>query len=156
MCCYQYLTHRLACLDGEMENTSLELLNLLVVCPVRSSPMVGANFIPDAPRLRDDLGDDLLEDRRPRYRSTSAAAAMLALSWCAQIARYFDRDALPLGSAMWMAFVYVAFTFTVSWFVAYPVWVKVLRRARGSLAATASLICLCWSLVEFLAGEHLW
>jgi hypothetical protein len=156
MCCYQYLKGRLACFDGEIESASVELLNLMLVSPVRSSPEAGVGFVPDAPLFRDDFGDDLQQDRRPWHRSTPAVAGMLIVSWCVQIARYFDRDALQLGSAMWMAFVYVAFTFAVSWFVAYPVWVKVLRRASGALAASASLICLCWSLVEFLTGAHFW
>jgi hypothetical protein len=156
VCCYQYLIGRLGCFDGEMENASFDLVKFLAVCPVRPSPVVGVGFVNETPLFRDDIGEDLLEHRRPWYRSTSAAVGMLILSWCVQIARYFDQQALPLGSATWPAFVYVVFTFAVSWFVAYPVWVKALRRTPGALAASASLICMCWSLAELMTGEHLW
>jgi hypothetical protein len=139
-----------------MENASLELLNVLVVWPVRSSAGARINVVTEAPLFRDDIGEDLLEHRRPWYRSTSAVPGMLILSWCVQIARYFYQEGLPLGSATWPAFVYVVFTFAVSWFVAYPVWVKALRRASGALAASASMVCLFWSLLELLTGVHLW
>ena len=102
------------------------------------------------------FGNELREDRKPWYRSSVFVAGMLIVSWCVQVIRYLDHDALPLESAARRACLYVVFTFAVSWFLAYPVWIKAFRRASGALAASASLICLGWSVVELLLGQHLW
>ncbi len=111
---------------------------------------------PDFPLFRDDLGEKLLEDNRPWYRSTPAVAALLLMSWCIHIARYFNHYEFDLVSGVRTAATYVAFTFAVSWFVCYPLWFKVLRRSPGGLAASASLMCLIWSVAEFIVGQHLW
>ena len=155
VCCYKYLTGRLECIDREMESASIELVNLLTVLPVRLASAVGVSFVTDTPVSRDDFGDELREDRRPWYRSSVVVVGTLIISWCVQIARYFD-DGLPLESATRRACVYVVFTFAASWFAAYPVLVKFLHRRSGALAASASLICLGWSVVELFLGEHLW
>ncbi|HLK17942.1 MAG TPA: MotA/TolQ/ExbB proton channel family protein [Bryobacteraceae bacterium] len=152
---YQYLTGRVARFDGEMKNASLELANLLALYPMRSALVAGPSG-PDFPLFRDDLGEKLLEDNRPWYRSTPAVAALLLMSWCIHIARYFNHYELDLASGVRTAATYVAFTFAVSWFVCYPLWFKVLRRSPGGLAASASLMCLSWSVAEFIVGRHLW
>lgn len=156
LCCYKYLTGRLKHIDCEMENVSLELMNLLALCPVRVARQSSAYFVAEGPILRDEFGDTLREDRRPWYRSNLLAVGMLVLSWCVQIARYFDNDGFSLESAVLWGSVYVVFIFAISWFAAYPVWVKVLHRRSGGMAALASLVCLCWSLAEFLFRVHLW
>ena len=156
LCCYKYLIGRLERIDCEMENASLELINLLIVGRVLLAPAARVNFVTEGPIFRDEFGDQLREDQRPWYRSSLVVVGLLFISWGAQIARYFDHDAFSLESAAAWACVYVIFTFAISWFAAYPVWVKVLHRASGGIAALASQLCLCWSLAELLFWGHLW
>jgi hypothetical protein len=156
LCGYKYLVSRVESIDREMENASLELVNLLSVCPIRLVRVARVNFATEGPIFRDEFGDQLREERRPWYRSSVVVVGMLIASSFVQIARYFASNAFLLGSAVGWACVYVIFTFAISWFAAYPVWVKVLRRTSGGMAALASLLCLCWSLAELLFSVHFW
>jgi hypothetical protein len=153
---YKYLAARLKCFDREMESVSLELINLLIVCPVGLAPADAVNFVTESPIFRDELGDELRDDRRPWYRSSLIVAALLIVTWCVQIARYLADHHLPLESTLWRACVYVIFTFAVFWFAVYPVWLKLLDRASGGLAALTSLLCLGWSLTELFFHVYLW
>jgi hypothetical protein len=152
---FKYLAGRLECVDREMENATLELVNLLVVCPVGFAPATRANFVNESPIFRDEIGDELRDDRRPWYRSSLMVAALLFVTWCVQIARYFDNYELPLESVALTASMHVILTFAISWFVAYPAWVKLLHRRSGGLAALASLLCLGSSLTELFFRVHL-
>jgi hypothetical protein len=80
---------------------------------------------------------------------------MLALAWCALAARYFGRYALPLETALGLACFYIPVLFGASCLPAYPVWIKILHRKPGGLAALGSTICLAWMLTEFLFGKSL-
>jgi hypothetical protein len=153
---YKYLADRLACFDREMENASLELVNLLIVCPVGFAPTPTVKFVTESPIFRDEIGDELRDERRPWYRSSLMVAALLIITWCVQIAGYFDNYELPVESVMLRACVYVIFTFAISWFAAYPAWIKLLHRTSGGLAALASLLCLGWSLSELFFPVHRW
>ncbi|HYL77593.1 MAG TPA: hypothetical protein VEU96_25490 [Bryobacteraceae bacterium] len=139
-----------------MKNATLELLNLLIVCPVGFAPASRNNFVNESPIFRDEIGDELRDDRRPWYRSSLMVAALLFVTWCVQIARYFANYELPLESVALTACMRVILTFAISWFVAYPAWVKLMHRTSGGLAALASLSCLCWTLAELFFRVHLW
>ena len=153
---YKYLTGRLECFDREMENASVELTNLLGLRlkPLRAS--AGAISVPVTPTFRDEFGDELREDRRPWYRSRLLIGLLLVFSWGVQTVRYLDNDELPLVSAIPRAVAYVIFVFAVTWFTAYPVWLKALHRKSGVLVVLASSVCLSWSLIELLFRVHLW
>ena len=149
--CYKYLSARLECFDREMENAALQLANLLVAFPVRSMPADPAVLV-----FRDDTGHELQESQGHWYWPRLAVIGLLLAAWIVHVARYFDQEALTLVPAMRWAAWYLLFSLAVSWFVAYPIWVKVFRRALGALAALASLICLAWSVAELVLGSHLW
>jgi hypothetical protein len=153
---YNYLAGRLECFDREMENATLELVNLLILCPVGSVPTPPVKFVSVSPIFRDEIGNELRDDRRPWYRSSLMVAALLFVTWCVQIPRYFDNYELSLESVILRAGVYVLATFAVFCFAAYPVWLKLLHRASGGLAALASLLCLGWTLTELFFHVHLW
>lgn len=153
---YKYLAGRLEGLDREMEDAALDLVSLLILCPAGFAPAARANFVNESPIFRDEIGDELRDDRRPWYRSNLMVAALLFVTWCVQIARYFDNYELPLESVALTACVHVILPFAISWFVAYPVWVKLLHRASGGLAALTSLLCLGWTLAELFFRVHLW
>ena len=152
---YKYLTAGVERFDREMENASIEIVNLLTLRPMYAAPASGPIPAPQPPIFRDHIGDELRDAPRPWHRSSAAVAVMLLASWYVRSSRYFAED-LPLESAATWGAVFVVFTFTVSWFLAYPAWVKVLRRSPGGLAAMASFACLCWSLAELWLDAHLW
>jgi len=153
---YTYLAARVECFDREMEAATIDVLSLLSLRPMHLATPAGISLVPEAPTFRDHVGRELREERLPWYRSSVAAAAMLIVAWCVHIVRNFGQDSLPLGAAATWAVVYLLFTFAVSWFVAYPVWVKIFRRASGGMAVLTSFLCLCWSLTELWWGAHLW
>jgi hypothetical protein len=153
---YKYLAARLECFDRDMENASFELVNLLIPCPVGRAQTPTVKFVAESLIFRDEIGDELRDERRPWYRSSLMVAALLFVTWCAQIARYFDNFELPLESVILRACAYVIFTFAISWFAAYPAWIKLLHRTSGGLAALSSLLCLGWSLAELFFRVHLW
>jgi hypothetical protein len=153
---YKYLAGRLECFDREMENATLELVNLLILCPVGFAPAARVKFVTASPIFRDEIGNELRVDRRPWYRSSLMVAALLFVTWCVQIPRYFDNYELSLESVILRAGMYVIATFAVFWFAAYPVWLKLLHRTSGGLAALASLLCLGWTLAEIIFHVHLW
>jgi len=154
--CFRHLTGRLASIDREMENASLELLNSLRTYSPRFAPADGVKLPVEPPIFRDATGDELREERRPWYRSTLAVIGMIAAAWCVQVAYYFNDEALPLGSTISSACAYVLLTFAVYWLLAYPAWAKIWHRASGGRAMIGSLLCLVCSLVECYLGAHLW
>jgi hypothetical protein len=154
---YKYLVGKLECFDREMENASLELVNLLPLRLPRLASAAAVNFVAAGPIFRDELGDELGDDRRPWYRSSLMVAALLIVTWCVQFARYFENDELLLQSIIWRVGAHVVIlTFAIFWFAAYPVWLKLLHRASGGLASLASLLCLGWSLTELFFHVYLW
>jgi hypothetical protein len=153
---YKYLTARVERFDLEMEAVSIEIANLLALRPMYFAPASGPIAVPQPPIFHDHIGDELHDIPRPWYRSSPAASVMILASWCIHTARYFSDEATSTISAPIWAAAYVAITFAISWFVAYPVWIKILRRSPGGLASLASFACLCWSLTELWFGAHLW
>ena len=53
---YKYLAGRLECLDREMENAALDLVNLLIVRPVGFASAARGNFVNESPIFRDEIG----------------------------------------------------------------------------------------------------
>lgn len=160
---YEYLKGRLECFDREMEACSRELMNLLTVRTVAFAPRVSTNLVVPRLTFRNDIGATFEEDQRPWYRSGLTAAGLLAITWCVQFLHcYFTDDTLLIESAMlaesamlWAA-LHLVVLFAVSWFIGYPVWVKLLTRRPGGMALLTSCICLGCSVGELFLPVHLW
>jgi hypothetical protein len=138
-----------------MENASLELLNQLsrfqgrFASSPRPIPSIEGPMFGEKP-----LAELSREDKSLRH-SRILTGAMLFLAWCALAARYFGHDALPWDSAVPSACFYIPILLGVSCLFAHPLWIKVLHRRPGGLAALGSTICLAWTVAEFLLGRAL-
>ena len=62
---YKYLAARLECFDREMENASLELVNLPIVCPVVLAPTPTLKFVTESPIFRERLETSLQKSVDP-------------------------------------------------------------------------------------------
>jgi len=151
---YRFFTGRLQTFDREMEAGSLALINQLTIYGGRLKP-ASAMPVSDGPMLGEQSPARLQHDQRSRRRSMFLASAGFVVAWCLQVVRYSERYFLPLDSATWLACVHLLFTFGVSCFPAYAVWVKLLHRRPGGLAALTSALCLCWGVVELVSPVHL-
>jgi len=153
---YKYMSGRLENLDLEMESAALDLPNLLIRCPVGCASTARVSFVNHAPIFRDEVGSELLDDHRPWYRSSLMVQVLLFVSWCVQFVRSFDDYEASLVSISLTSSFCVISYFTFSWFVVYPAWIKLLRRAPGGLATLTSMCCLAWSLAKLFFPERIW
>jgi hypothetical protein len=152
---YRYFTGRLEALDREMENGSIALVNQLTIYGGRLQPGPAITPVSDRSMFDETFSARLELEQRFRRRFMFLASATLVVAWCLQVVRYSERYSLPLDSATWLACVHLLFTFGVSCFPAYAVWVKLLHRTRGGLAALTAALCLCWGVVELVSPVHL-
>jgi MotA/TolQ/ExbB proton channel family len=152
---YDFVTGRLRTLDQEMENTSLELLSQLSRFHGRFMPGAEIGSPSDRPMFGEKTFDQLSRDEKSLRRSILVTGTAFLLAWCALAVRYFGNEWVSLSSAVGWGFVYVILMFGISCFPAYPVWVKVLGRRPGGLAALGSVVCLCWSIAELVLGSPL-
>jgi hypothetical protein len=149
---YDFVTGRLRTLDQEMENASLELLNQLSRFARRFTPEPEISSARDRTMFGEKTFDQLSRDEKSLRRSILVTGTGFLLAWCALAVRYFAHESISLSSAVGWGFVYVILMFGISYFPAYPVWVKVLRRRPGGLAALGSMVCLCWTVAELVLG----
>lgn len=152
---YRFFTGRLQTFDREMENGTLALVNQLTIYGGRLNPGPAITPLRDGPMFGEQSLARLQQDRRSWRRSMFLASAAFVVAWCLQVVRYSERYFLPLDSATWLACVHLLFTFCVSCFPAYAIWVKLLHRRPGGLAALTSALCLCWGVVELVSPVHL-
>jgi hypothetical protein len=152
---YEYLAGELSALDWEMENASLELLNQLSRFQGRLTVSPALTRLGESPMFGEKPLVELSREDKSQRCSMILTATMLPLAWCALAARYFGRYALPWGTSVPLAFFYIPILFGASSLFAYPLWIKVLHRRPGGLAALGSTICLAWTLAEFLLGAAL-
>jgi MotA/TolQ/ExbB proton channel family len=148
---YLYLSSKLRTIDLEMENASLELLNLLSRFP---SPF-RIEHATDRRLFGEMSFDDVARDERFQRRCLFLAGAALVLAWFAQTSRYVLVDSISLGSAVRVACFYLPIVFGLSCLPMYLVWVKLLGRRPGGLIALGSVFCLCWTVAELVLGRHL-
>ena len=153
--CHRYLATRLETIDQEMDSYSLELVNQLAHCDGRFAPEPATDAPHDRPMFGERPLAELEQDRKfLRWYRVFTGAALFA-AWGVQASRNFDDYSLQLHSVVVNAGIYVAFMFGLACLVAHPVWVKVLRRRHGGLAALGSALCLCWSVARLVWGGHL-
>ena len=141
---YTYLIAKLEVIDLEMEGASLDLLNQLSRFPRRFD--VG---LPD-----ESTGDHLIVGKRSlvelqreekfERQCARLACVAFALTWC----RWWVHVGLNGRDAILTACLLSTVIFVLSFFPAYPIWTAVLKRRRGTLIATASVICLSWSIIH--------
>jgi hypothetical protein len=151
---YRFFAGRLQTFDRDMENGSLALVNQLTIYGDRLKP-ASAMPVSDRPMFGEKSLAELQHDQRSWRRSMFLASAAFVVAWCLQVVRYSERYSLPLDSATWLACVHLLFTFGVSCFPAYAMWVKLLHRRPGGLAALTSALCLCWGVVGLVSSVHL-
>jgi hypothetical protein len=151
---YRFFTGRLQSFDRDMENGSIALVNQLTIYGDRLKP-ASAMPVSDGPMFGEQSLAELQQEQRSWRRSMLLASAAFVVAWCLQVVRYSERYFLSLDSATWLACVHLLFTFGVSCFPAYAVWVKLLHRRPGGLAALTSVLCLCWGVVELVSPVHL-
>jgi len=152
---YRYLIGGLQLIDNEMETASLGLVDNLRRL---RGPIA---FEADAGRADNPLmfGEERVEllrkDLKFWRRSTAFTGTALTASWLVNIERYFYDYSLSLIYVGLAALTYVGFTFVLSFFPAYPLWIVLLRRRRGALAAISAVFCVSWSVAKILWGDRL-
>ncbi len=152
---YKYLTARLAVLDREMENASLELLNQLSLNRERLKTGPAVERINDGPMFGEMSPDELRQDRKDLCISTAMSGVLLGAAWSGQFLHYRWLDHYTQGFAQWAASVDVLFAFGVACFLGHAVWARFLHRRTGGLAVLGSAICFCWCVAEFFLRTHL-
>jgi hypothetical protein len=152
---YDFLKGRLGTLDQEMEAASLDLLNQLSRFHGRFTARAEISSPSGRPLFGEKTLDQLRRDDKSLRRCGVVTGMALVLAWSALALRYFGHGWVSLSSAVGWGFVYVVLMLGISCFPAYPVWVKVLRRRPGGLAALGSMVCVCWSVAELVLGSDL-
>jgi len=152
---YEFLAARLRTFDQEMETASLELLNQISRFRGRFEAAPAVDQPSDCRMFGERSSAELSQEDKTLRHSMILAGAAVVLAWLALAARYFGRYALPLDLAIQSACFYIPITFGISCFPAYPVWIKLLHRRPGGLAALGSAICLAWALAELVLGTSL-
>lgn len=152
---YKYLTGRLAALDREMENASLELVNRLSLYRERLKTGPAVECINDVPMFGAMSPAELRQDRKDRSISTAMTGVLLGAAWCAQFVHYRWLDHYTQGFAQWAASVDVLFALGVACFLGHAVWNRFLHRRTGGLAVLGSATCFCWCAAELFLGAHL-
>jgi hypothetical protein len=138
MWCYRHWSSRLAALDREMENASLDLLNQLTRLPARIAFQSLRNNSVFTERAAEDIGS---EERFLR-RSLRVAPVLLALAWVAMAWRLSALSAcLSIPIILGTCCVFV-----------YPFWSRFLHRRPGAMVLLASALCFCWSVAELMWG----
>ena len=152
---YKYLAGSLRLIDDEMENASLDLVDYLRHRrgPFEFEAPVGR--VDDRPMFGEEPVEALRKDLNFWRWSISLAGTALVASWFVNAARYFYDYSLSLSALGLAALAYVIFTFGLSCFLAYPIWVGLLRRRRGGLAAVSAGFCVCWSVAKLIWGDRL-
>jgi hypothetical protein len=144
--CYNYCRCRLAELDHEMENESLQVVNHLT----RQVGRLHSGRVDRPLPFLEAYSVMAGEDRRGWRRSMWAAVALLAFAWGIQVIGYFDDDALPIDSAMRAAFRSVSITVCCCSVPAYAIWVDFLHRKSTGLPWVAAVFCLSWCAAGLL------
>jgi hypothetical protein len=138
MWCYRYLSERLAALDREMENASLDLLNQLTRFPAGLAVQPSGNFS----TFGQGPAEDIEREGEFLRRSLHASLILLALAW---LAKAWRLSALS-------ACLSTPFVFGCCCVFVYPFWSRVLRRRPGAMVVLASVLCFCWSIAELMWG----
>jgi hypothetical protein len=152
---YKYLAGSLRLIDDEMENASLDLVDTL---RRRRGPFafeVPVGRVDDRPMFGEEAVEVLRQDLKFWRWSIWLAGTALVASWFVNAVRYFYDYSLSLISVGLAALTYVIFTFGLSCFLAYPIWVTLLRRRRGGLVAISAGSCVCWSVAKLILGDRL-
>jgi hypothetical protein len=152
---YSYLNGRLQLMNADLEKASHDLVDYLR--QYRGSFILERPPEPTSvqPMFGEEPIDLLTQDAISWRWSIFVAGFLLCASWFIHSIRYFSDYSLTLPSVGITAFTYVLFTFGLSFFLAYPIWVALLRRRRGGLLALSAGICACWSAAKLIWGDRL-
>lgn len=141
---YRYLRGRLADFDREMADAPLSLVNQLALHFGRFRPASPIEGVGHSLPYLEAYSPDLDADRKYERHTALVALTLVLVAWCVQVVAYFERDAVPLNSAMSAGVRSVVITFCCSCLPAYAVWVDLLHRKTTGVALIAAALCLSW------------